>query len=111
MTLSPFGDSLYQEYTKALASFSTTISCNMPTPNSGSAGNGAGAEIFDVPGNLGSISEIQHELTVLSRQMGQLALRLTYRERQREEESVNATTMQVAQKAEEEQHKEREVQK
>ena len=45
----------------------------MSTPNSGSAGNGAGVERFDAHGNLGSMSEIQQQLTVLFRQMGQLA--------------------------------------
>ena len=49
----------------------------MSTPNPGSAGNGAGVERFDAHGNLGSMSKIQQQLTVLFRQMGQLASRFT----------------------------------
>ena len=49
----------------------------MSKPSSESAGNGAGGERFDVPENLGGLSEIQHQLTVLSIQMGQLASRFT----------------------------------
>ena len=48
------------------------------------------------------MSEIRQQLSVLSRQMGQLASRSTYSERQRTEEATNAASMQAAQKAEEE---------
>ena len=82
----------------------------MSTPSSGSAGNGAGGEIFDVNGDLGSMSEVQQQLTVLSRQLGQLASRFTDSERQRAEEAANAAAIQAAQKAEEERRKGQEVQ-
>ena len=39
----------------------------MSTPSSGSAGNGAGGERFDVRGDLEGISKIQHQLAVLCR--------------------------------------------
>ena len=73
----------------------------MSTPSSGSAGNGAGGERFDVQGGLGSMSEIQQQLAVLSRQLGQLASRFTDSERQRAEEAATAAAIQAAQKAEE----------
>ena len=45
----------------------------MYTPSSRSVGKGDGGERLDVPGNLGGImSEIQHQLTVLARQMWHL---------------------------------------
>ena len=56
------------------------------------------------------MSEIQHQLTVLSRQMGQLASRLTDSDRQRAEGVVNAAALQAAQKAEEKRRKGWEVQ-
>ena len=108
-TLSPVGDSRCQGYTKTLAPFrlrSYTIS----TPISGSVGSGADGKRFDVLGNLGGMSEIQHQLTVLSRQMGQLASRLTDSDRQRAEGVVNAAALQAAQKAEEKRRKGWEVQ-
>ena len=74
----------------------------MSAPSSGSVANGAGGEIFDALGDLGSMSEIQKQLAVLSRQMGQLAPRFTNGGRQRAEEPANAAAMQAAQKAEEE---------
>ena len=77
----------------------------MSTRSSGSAGNGAGGERFDVRGDLGGMSEIQQQLTVLSRQPGQLASRFTDSERQRAEEAALAAAMQTAQKAVEERRK------
>ena len=47
----------------------------MPKPSSGSVGNVTGGERFDVHGDLGGMSEIQQQLAVLSRQLGQLASR------------------------------------
>ena len=82
----------------------------MSTPSSGSAGNGAGGERFDVRGDLGSMSEIQQQLAVLSRQLGQLASRFADSERQRAEEAANVTAMQAPHKAEEERRKGQEVQ-
>ena len=82
----------------------------MSTPSSGSAGNGAGGKRFDVQGDLGSMSEIQQELAVLSRQVGQLATRFTDSERQRVEEAATAAAIQAAQKTEEERRKGQEVQ-
>ena len=38
----------------------------MSTPSSGSADNGAGGERSDIQGDLGSTSEIQQQLAVLS---------------------------------------------
>ena len=49
-------------------------------------------------------------MTVLSRQMGQLASRLTDSERKRAEEAANAAAIQATQKVEEEWRKWREVQ-
>ena len=99
--LSPAGNSRCQGYTKTLAP-SLLQSYTMSTPSSGSDGNGVGGEIFDVHEDLGSMSEIQQQLSVLSRQIGQPTLRLTYSERQRAEEAANAATVQAARKAEEE---------
>ena len=82
----------------------------MSTPSSGLAGNGAGGKRFDVHGDLGGMSEIQQQMTVLSRQMGQLALCFTDSEQQRAKEAASAAAMQAAQKAEEERRKGREVQ-
>ena len=82
----------------------------MSTPSSEATGNGAGHERFDVQGDLGSMSEIQQQLAVLSRQLGQLATRFTESERQRAEEAATATAIQAAQKAEEERRKGQEVQ-
>ena len=82
----------------------------MSTPSSGSAGNGAGGERLYVHGDLGGMSEIQQQLVVLSRQLGQLATRFTDSERQRAEEAAIAAAIQAAQKAEEERRKGREVQ-
>ena len=76
----------------------------------GSAGNGVGGERFDVQGDLGSMSEIQQQLAVLSRQRGQLATRFTDSERQRAEEAATAAAIQAAQKTEEERRKGQEVQ-
>ena len=56
------------------------------------------------------MSKIQQQLSVISRQMEQLASRFTDSERQRAEEATNAAAMQAAQKAEEERRKGREVQ-
>ena len=56
------------------------------------------------------MSEIQQQLTVLSRQMGQLAPRFTDSEWQQSGEAENPAAMQAAQKAEDEQKKGREVQ-
>ena len=81
----------------------------MSTPSLRSAGNGAGGERFDVPGNLESMSEIQQQLSALSRQMGQLASRFIDSERRRAEEAANAAASQTAQKVEEERRKGREV--
>ena len=77
----------------------------MSTPSSGSAGNGDGGERFDVDGVLGSMFEVQQQLAVLSRQLGQLASRFIDSERQRAEEAATAAPMQPAQKAEEERRK------
>ena len=82
-------DSRCQGYTKTLA-HSLLRSYTMSTPSSGSAGNGAGGESFDVHGDLGGMSEIQEQLAVLSRQLGQLASRFTDSERQRAEEAATA---------------------
>ena len=82
----------------------------MSTPSSGSAGNGAGGKRFDVHGDLGSMSEIQPQLSELSRQLGQLASRFIDSERQRAEEAATAAAMQAAQKAEGERRKGQEVQ-
>ena len=82
----------------------------MSTPSSGAAGNGAGGEKLDVQKDLGSMSEIQQQLAVLSRQLGQLAPRFTDSERQRAEEAATAAAVQAAQKAEEERRKGQEVQ-
>ena len=71
----------------------------MSTPSPGSTGNGAGGERFDVHGDLGGMSEIQQQLALLSKQLGQLASRLTDSERQRVEEAATAAAMQAAQKA------------
>ena len=60
----------------------------MSTPSSESTGSGAGGERFDVHRDLGDMSEIQQQLVVLSRQLGQLASRFTDRERQRAEEAA-----------------------
>ena len=49
--------------------------------------------------------EIQQQLAVLSRQLGQLASRFIDSERQRAEEAATAAAMQAAQKAEEERRK------
>ena len=81
----------------------------MSTSSSGSAGNDVGGESIEVPTSLGSMSEIQQQLSTLSRQTGQLASRLTDSEGQRAEETANAVAMQAAQRAEEEQRKGREV--
>ena len=62
----------------------------MSTPSPGSAGNGTGGERFDVHEDLGSMSEIQQQLTVMSRQLGQLASRFTDSQRQRAEEAAIA---------------------
>ena len=69
----------------------------MSTPSSGSAGNGAGGERFDVHGDLGSMSEIQQHLTVLSIQLGQLASRFTDSQRKRAGEAANVAAIQTAQ--------------
>ena len=82
----------------------------MPTPSSGSAGNGAGGERLDVHGDLGGMSEIQQQLAVLPRQLGQLATRFTDSERQRTEEAATPAAIQAPQKAEEERRKRQEVQ-
>ena len=78
----------------------------MSTPSSGSTGNGAGGERFDVSGDLRSMPEIQQQLSVHSRQMRQLVPRFKDSKRQRAEEAANAAAMQVAQKAEEERRRE-----
>ena len=67
-------------------------------------------EFFYVHGNLGSMFEIQQQLAVLSRQLGQLASRFIGSERQRAEEAATAAAMQAAQKAEEERRKGQKVQ-
>ena len=82
----------------------------MSAPSSRSADNGAGGDRFYVHGDLGGISEIQQQLSILSRQMGQLASHFTDSERQRTEEVANAAAMQTVQKAEKERRKGREVQ-
>ena len=107
--LSPIGDPRCQGYTKTLAT-SLSRSYTMSTPSSGPAGNGAGGEGFHLHGDLGGISEIQQQLSVLSRQMEQLASRFTDSGRQRAEEAANAAIVQAAQKIEEERRKRREVQ-
>ena len=56
---------------------------------------------MEVPTSPGSMSEIQQQLSSLSRQMGQLASRLADSERQRAEETANAAALQAAQRAEE----------
>ena len=73
----------------------------MSTPSPGPVGNGTGDKRFDVHGDLGSMSEIQQQLTVLYRQLGQLALRFTDSERQRAEVTAIAAAIQAAQKSEE----------
>ena len=65
----------------------------MSTPSSGSAGNGAGGERFDVHGNLASMFEVQQQLAVLSRQLGQLASRLIDSEWQQVEKAATAAAM------------------
>ena len=67
----------------------------MSTPRTGSAGNSADDEVFDVHGDLGGMSEIQQQLAVLSRHLGQLASRFTDSERQRAEEATNAAAIQA----------------
>ena len=47
------------------------------------------------------MSEVQQQLTMLSRQLGQLASRFTDSERQRAEEAATAAAMQASQEAEE----------
>ena len=47
------------------------------------------------------MSEIQHQLSALSRQMGQLASRLTDSEWRRAEGGANAAAIQTSQKVEE----------
>ena len=74
--LSSVRDSRCQGYTKTLAPF-LLRSYSMSTPSSGSADNSAGGKIFDVHEDLGNMSEILQQLTVLSRQLGQLASRFT----------------------------------
>ena len=81
----------------------------MSTPSLGSAGNGAGGERFDVPGNLGSMSEIQQQLTILSRQLRELVSRFTDNEWRRAEEAANAAAMEAGHKVEEERRKGQEV--
>ena len=56
------------------------------------------------------MSEIQQQLAVLSRQLGQLATRFTDSERQRGEEAATAAAIQAVQKVEEERRKGQEVQ-
>ena len=63
--LSPVGDSRCQGCTKTLAT-SLLRSYTMSTPSSGSADNGAGGKRSDIQGDLGSMSEIQQQLAVLS---------------------------------------------
>ena len=82
----------------------------MSTSSSGSADSDAGDARFNVPGVLGSKSEIQQQLSVILRQIVQLASCLTDSERQRAGKAVNAAAMQAASKAEEERRKGREVQ-
>ena len=77
----------------------------MSTASSGSAGNGVGGERFDIPGNLGSMSEIQQQL-LASRQMRQFASRFVDIERQRSEKAANAVA-QAAQRAKDKQRKRR----
>ena len=107
--LSPVGDSRCQRYTKTLAP-SLLRSYTMSTPSSGSTGNCAGGERLGVHGDLGGMSEIQQQLTILSRQLGQLASRFADSKRQRTEEVATSATIQAAQKAEEERRKGQEVQ-
>ena len=64
---------------------------------------------MEVPTSLGGMSEIQQQLSALSRQMGQLASLVEKRERQRAEETANAAVMQAAQRAKEERRKGREI--
>ena len=54
--------------------------------------------------------EIQQELAVLSRQMGQLTSHFTDSDRQRAEEAVHVAAIQAAYKSEEERRKEQEIQ-
>ena len=82
----------------------------MSTPSSGSAGNGAGGERLGDHGDLGGMFEIQQQLAILSRQLGQLASRFTDSKRQRAEEAATSAAIQAAQKADEERRKEQEVQ-
>ena len=59
---------------------------------------------------MSSMSEIQQQLAVMSRQLRQLATRFTDSERQRAEEAVTAAAIQAAQKPDEERRKGQEVQ-
>ena len=68
----------------------------MSTSSSGSAGNRAGGDRFDVDGDLEIMFEIQQQLTVLSRKLGQLASCFTDSERQRAKEAAHAAAMQAA---------------
>ena len=68
----------------------------MSTSSPGSAGNGTGGERFDVHEDLESMSEIQQQLTVMSRQLGQLASQFTDSQRQRAEEAAIAAVIQAA---------------
>ena len=54
--------------------------------------------------------EVQQQLSIISRQMGQLASRFTDSKRQQAGGGANAAAMQVAQEAEEERRKGRKVQ-
>ena len=56
------------------------------------------------------MSEIQQQLTILSRQLGQLASRFTDSQRQRAEEAATSAAVQASQKAEEERRNGQEVQ-
>ena len=56
------------------------------------------------------MSEIQQQLVVLYRQLGQLVTRFTDNERQRAEEAATAAAIQAAQKTEVERRKEQAVQ-
>ena len=107
--LSPVGDSRCQRYTKTLA-FVLLRSYTTSTPSSGAAGIGAGGERLYVHGDLGGMSEIQQQLVVLYRQLGQLVTRFTDNERQRAEEAATAAAIQAAQKTEVERRKEQAVQ-
>ena len=73
----------------------------MSTPNSGSAGNGDSSESLGVPGNLGSMPDIQLQLSARSRQIRQLAARLADSERQRAGEVANASAVRVVSQADE----------